>query len=195
VSQYDHSVFRCARIAKSRPPYPLPTDRMTAFRSASHMKRFPRPYIPRGRKKTPGAAPDFERPFVTVDVVILALRTIRLQCPADERGSGTVSSAWPCRALHPSQRRTPTGDGCPAHPATEGRIERPMSSSFRASAARSAIRAAGSATFAYFSLIAAEGLVLKEGANAEESRLVCDRRPGRGCGTRLRPRRYSRGPQ
>jgi ADP-ribose pyrophosphatase YjhB (NUDIX family) len=115
-------------------------------------------------------APDYPRPFVTVDVVILALRDDALQVLLIKRGSGPFLGAWalPGGYIHPEEDadleraarrilREKTG------------IEAPYLEQLQGFGNAQRDPRGWSATFAYFALIAAEQLVLKQGANAEKA--------------------------
>ena len=117
----------------------------------------------------PGSAADFERPLVTVDVVILTLREDRLHALLVKRGAEPFREVWalPGGYIHPHEDagleaavqrilREKTG------------IETPYVEQLQGFGGAQRDPRGWSVTFAYFALIGADGLVLKEGASAEE---------------------------
>ena len=112
--------------------------------------------------------PDYPRPFVTVDVVILALRDDALQVLLIKRGSAPFLGAW---ALPGGYIRAEE-DADLEHAARrilrdKTGIEAPYLEQLQGFGNAQRDPRGWSATFAYFALIAAGQLVLKQGANAE----------------------------
>jgi 8-oxo-dGTP diphosphatase len=116
-----------------------------------------------------GGAPDYPRPLVTVDVVILALRDDRLQVVLINRATDPFRGGWalPGGYIRPEEDadldkaarrilREKTG------------IEAPYVEQLQGFGNGQRDPRGWSATFAYFALIASEQLVLKPGANAEK---------------------------
>jgi 8-oxo-dGTP diphosphatase len=112
---------------------------------------------------------DHPRPFVTVDIVILALRDDALQVLLIKRGAEPFLGAWalPGGYIHPEEDadleyaarrilREKTG------------IEAPYLEQLQGFGNAQRDPRGWSATFAYFALIAAGQLVPKQGANAEK---------------------------
>jgi 8-oxo-dGTP diphosphatase len=133
------------------------------------VSRTPKPKPVRPADIDDDGKPRFPRPFVTVDVVILALRDDRLQVLLMKRGTEPFRDTWalPGGYIHPQEDadldaaahrilREKTGIVAPYVEQLQG-----------FGSARRDPRG-WSATFAYFALIASEGLVLKQGANAEK---------------------------
>jgi ADP-ribose pyrophosphatase YjhB (NUDIX family) len=115
------------------------------------------------------AAATFERPFLTVDVVILALREGRLQVVLIRRGAEPFRGTW---AL-PGGYIRPHQDGDLEAAARrilreKAGIETPYVEQLQGYGNARRDPRGWSATFAYFALIAADDLALKEGANAEK---------------------------
>ena len=113
-------------------------------------------------------APDYPRPFVTVDVVILALRDDALQVLLIKRGAAPFLGAWalPGGYIHPEE------DTDLEHAARrilrdKTGIEAPYLEQLQGFGNARRDPRGWSATFAYFALIASRQLVLKQGANAE----------------------------
>jgi ADP-ribose pyrophosphatase YjhB (NUDIX family) len=114
-------------------------------------------------------APDYPRPFVTVDAVILALRDDALQVLLIKRGSAPFPGAWalPGGYIHPEE------DADLEHAARrilreKTGIEAPYLEQLQGFGNAQRDPRGWSATFAYFALIAAGSLAPKQGANAEK---------------------------
>lgn len=124
--------------------------------------------VARGERAT-ADNPQFERPLLTVDVVILTLRQDRLQALLMKRAAEPFRGAWalPGGYIHAEEDgdldaaarrilRDKTG------------IESPYLEQLQGFGNARRDPRGWTATFAYFALIASDDLVLREGANAEE---------------------------
>jgi 8-oxo-dGTP diphosphatase len=126
----------------------------------------------RPAKTTAGAAgrdANFAPPFVTVDVVILALRHDRLQVLLVKRGAEPFRGAWalPGGYIHPDEDADLEAAARRILREKTG-IETPYVEQLQSFGDARRDPRGWSATFAYFALIAADGLVLKRGGNAED---------------------------
>jgi len=115
-----------------------------------------------------GDAPDFARPFVTVDVVILALRDGRLHVLLMKRGAAPFRGAWalPGGYIHPEEDADLEAAAQRVLREKAG-VETPYVEQLAGFGDARRDPRGWSATFAYFALIATDGLVLKRGANAD----------------------------
>jgi ADP-ribose pyrophosphatase YjhB (NUDIX family) len=123
----------------------------------------------RSKKAITEDEPDFERPFVSVDVVILALRDGRLHVVLTKRGAEPFRGAWalPGGYIHTEEDANLDAAARRILRQKAG-IETPYVEQLQGFGNGQRDPRGWSVTFAYFALIAADGLVLKEGANAEE---------------------------
>jgi 8-oxo-dGTP diphosphatase len=130
---------------------------------------FASPPAPPGKALGGGVAPDFECPFVTVDVVILTLRDDRVQVLLMKRGTEPYLGAWalPGGYIHPEEDADLETAARRILRQKAG-IDTPYVEQLQGFGNAQRDPRGWSATFAYFSLIAADGLVLRQGANAEE---------------------------
>jgi ADP-ribose pyrophosphatase YjhB (NUDIX family) len=128
-------------------------------------------HAPARAAKAHNGAPDFKRPFVSVDVVILALRDERLAVLLMKRGAAPFRGAWalPGGYIHTDEDADLEAAARRILREKAG-IETPYVEQLQGIGSARRDPRGWSATFAYFALIAADGLVLKEGANAEEVR-------------------------
>jgi 8-oxo-dGTP diphosphatase len=114
-------------------------------------------------------APTFERPLVSVDVVILALRNDRLAALLMKRGAEPFCQSWALPGGH-----IHTDEDADLETAArrilrqKAGIDTPYLEQLAGFGDARRDPRGWSATFAYFALIAGDGLVLKEGANAAE---------------------------
>jgi 8-oxo-dGTP diphosphatase len=112
---------------------------------------------------------EYERPFVSVDVAILALRNDRLHVVLMKRGAEPFRGAWalPGGYIH-------TDEDADLEVAArrilrqKAGIDTPYLEQLQGFGNARRDPRGWSVTFAYFALIAADGLVLREGANAED---------------------------
>src|SRR5882724_2278056 len=116
----------------------------------------------------PDGEPAFERPFVTIDVVILALRDDRLQALLIKRGAEPFRGAWALPGGYIHAQEDADLDAA-AHRILREKtgIVAPYVEQLQGFGNARRDPRGWSATFAYFALIASEDLVLKHGANAE----------------------------
>jgi 8-oxo-dGTP diphosphatase len=111
----------------------------------------------------------YERPLVTVDVVILTLRNDQLQVLLMKRGADPFRGAWalPGGYIHPGEDADLDAAARRILLAKAG-IKTPYLEQLQGFGDARRDPRGWTATFAYFALIASETLVLKQGANAEE---------------------------
>jgi ADP-ribose pyrophosphatase YjhB (NUDIX family) len=123
----------------------------------------------RSKKAIMEDEPDFERPFVSVDVVILALRDGRLHVLLMKRGAEPFRGAWalPGGYIHTDEDADLEAAARRILRQKAG-IDTPYLEQLQGFGDARRDPRGWSATFAYFALIAADGLVLKEGGNAED---------------------------
>lgn len=116
---------------------------------------------------TPGD--EFERPLVTVDVVILTLRDSRLEVLLMRRGAEPCQGRWalPGGYIHPQEDSDLDAAARRILREKTG-IETPYLEQLQGFGNASRDPRGWTATFAYFALIASETLALKQGANADE---------------------------
>jgi ADP-ribose pyrophosphatase YjhB (NUDIX family) len=133
------------------------------MRAQKHPTKAPLP------AKAPDGKPDHPRPFVSVDVVILALREERLSVLLMMRGAAPFRGAW---ALPGGYIHTDEDEDLEAAARRilrqKAGIETPYVEQLQGFGDARRDPRGWSATFAYFALIAADGIDLKEGANAEQ---------------------------
>lgn len=111
----------------------------------------------------------YERPLVTVDVVILTLRSDQLQVLLMKRGADPFRGAWalPGGYIHPGEDADLDAAARRILLAKAG-IKTPYLEQLQGFGDARRDPRGWTATFAYFALIASETLVLKQGANVEE---------------------------
>lgn len=120
-----------------------------------------------------GAKPEselpYERPFVTVDVVILTLRSDQLQVLLMKRGEDPFRGAWalPGGYVHPEEDADLDAAARRILLAKAG-IKTPYLEQLQGFGDARRDPRGWTVTFAYFALIASETLLLKHGANAED---------------------------
>lgn len=111
----------------------------------------------------------YEQPLVTVDVVILTLRSDQLQVLLMKRGADPFRGAWalPGGYIHPEEDVDLDAAARRILLAKAG-IKTPYLEQLQGFGNARRDPRGWTVTFAYFALIASETLVLKQGANAEE---------------------------
>ena len=146
--------------------------------------RLPRRNRSRSRNSAPErtcAESGFERPFVSVDVAILALRDHRLQVLLLKRGTEPFRGAWalPGGSIHP-QEDADLEVAARRILREKAEVETPYVEQLQGFGSARRDPRGWSATFAYFALIAADGLVLQPRNSTEdvawweiEGRRVC----------------------
>jgi 8-oxo-dGTP diphosphatase len=138
-------------------------------------RRAPKPIKPKPMRpgKTAASAkngePEYPRPPVSVDVVILALHDGRLQVLLMKRGAEPFHGAWalPGGYVHPAEDADLEAAARRILRDKAG-IETPYVEQLQGFGNARRDPRGWSATFAYFALIASKNLVLKQGANAEK---------------------------
>jgi ADP-ribose pyrophosphatase YjhB (NUDIX family) len=129
--------------------------------------------IGRGRRSRLQTAdedePHYERPLVTIDVVILTLRDGRLQVLLMKRAAEPFLGRWalPGGYIHPEEDAN-LDIAARRILRQKAGIETPYLEQLQGFGDADRDPRGWTATFTYFALIASEALVLRQGANAEE---------------------------